>query len=57
MRAKVVIIGAGIAGLSAASHLYRAGLGDVIILEACNRYESIQHAFYTCCKLFKTLLA
>ena len=36
-RAKVVVIGAGIAGLSAASHLYKSGLSDVVILEASDR--------------------
>ena len=34
---KVVIIGAGIAGLSAAEHLYSNGLKDIVILEASDR--------------------
>lgn len=34
---KVVIIGAGIAGLAAASDLGKAGFADVTILEASNR--------------------
>ena len=33
----VVIIGAGMAGLSAASHLFKSGINDVIILEASDR--------------------
>ena len=36
-RSKVVIIGAGIAGLSAASELVQNGITDVIILEARDR--------------------
>lgn len=36
-RSKVVIIGAGIAGLSAASELVQNGVTDVIILEARDR--------------------
>ena len=36
-RSKVVIIGAGIAGLSAASELVQNGVEDVIILEARDR--------------------
>ena len=36
-RSKVVIIGAGIAGLSAASKLVQNGVTDVIILEARDR--------------------
>lgn len=34
---KVVIIGAGIAGISAAEYLYRNGYTDVTVLEATNR--------------------
>ena len=34
---KVVIIGAGISGLAAASDLAKAGFRDVTILEASNR--------------------
>ena len=34
---KVVIIGAGIAGLSAASELIQNGLNDIILLEARDR--------------------
>lgn len=34
---KVIIIGAGIAGLSAANHLISNGIKDVRILEARNR--------------------
>lgn len=34
---KVVIVGAGIAGLSAAQHLIHNGIKDIIILEASNR--------------------
>ena len=36
-RSKVVIIGAGISGLSAASELVQNGVTDVIILEARDR--------------------
>lgn len=34
---QVIIIGAGIAGLAAADHLIRNGVGDVVVLEASNR--------------------
>lgn len=34
---KVIIIGAGMAGLSAANHLIKNGIHDFKILEACNR--------------------
>ena len=34
---KVVIIGAGIAGLSAAEHLVQNGIEDILILEARDR--------------------
>lgn len=36
--ADVVIVGAGIAGLTAADHLHRSGVMDVVILEASNRF-------------------
>ena len=38
---KVIVIGAGMAGLSAASHLYKSGLKDLIVLEASNRYKLV----------------
>lgn len=34
---KVIIIGAGMAGLSAANHLIKNGISNFKILEACNR--------------------
>lgn len=34
---KVIIVGAGMAGLSAANHLIKNGIYDFKILEACNR--------------------
>ncbi|XP_062613307.1 spermine oxidase-like [Saccostrea cucullata] len=37
MRGSVVIVGAGMAGLSAAEHLIRSGFTDVVILEASDR--------------------
>ena len=36
-RFKVLIIGAGLAGLGAAQRLYEAGMKDTIILEAQNK--------------------
>lgn len=36
-RKKVIIIGAGISGLKAASDLYRAGVTDILVLEARDR--------------------
>lgn len=38
MSPRVIIIGAGIAGLSAAEHLVSHGIQDITILEANDRY-------------------
>ena len=35
---RVIIIGAGIAGLSAVEHLVACGITNVTVLEAANRY-------------------
>lgn len=42
---KVVIIGAGIAGLSAASELIQNGCDNIILLEARDRIGMILHLF------------
>ena len=34
---RVIVIGAGMAGLSAANHLFNRGIQDVVILEARDR--------------------
>ena len=39
--ARILVIGAGIAGLSAAEHLIRHGFKKVTVLEAMNRYVSL----------------
>lgn len=36
-KCKIIIIGAGMAGLSAANHLTKNGLSDFVVLEARNR--------------------
>ena len=42
-RARVVVVGAGMAGLSAANHLVTNGMKDVLVLEAAHRYDCIVH--------------
>jgi succinate dehydrogenase/fumarate reductase flavoprotein subunit len=39
-RGRVIVVGAGMAGLSAAEHLFKSGFTDVLILEASDRYRS-----------------
>ena len=41
MNPKVIVIGAGMAGLSAASQLFKSGIRDVLVLEASNRYAKV----------------
>ena len=52
---KVVIIGAGIAGLSAASELIQNGLNDIILLEARDRIGMFLHLFTSFKQLFKDM--
>ncbi len=47
--ADVVIVGAGIAGLTAADHLRRNGVMDVVILEASNRFLQFFFFILPCC--------
>jgi flavin-dependent dehydrogenase len=43
-RGSVIVVGAGIAGLSAAEHLFKSGFTDVMVLEASDRYKYIKHS-------------
>ena len=52
---KVVIIGAGIAGLSAASELIQNGLNDIILLEARDRIGMFLHLFTSFKQLSKDM--
>lgn len=42
-KVSVVIVGAGVAGLTTAVHLIKAGFTNVIVLEASDRYLCAQH--------------
>jgi NADPH-dependent 2,4-dienoyl-CoA reductase/sulfur reductase-like enzyme len=46
-RGRVIVVGAGIAGLSAAEHLFQSGFTDVLILEASDRYTPTPISPYT----------
>ncbi len=52
IRPKVIIIGAGIAGLAAGSYLTNAGIQDILILEATHRIggriQSVDLGEYFC---------
>ena len=50
----VLIIGAGIAGLSAASHLIKHGVNNIRVLEARNRYVRVYICLYCCEKFYPT---
>lgn len=45
LRASVIVVGAGMAGLSAAQHLFNAGFTDVQILEASDRLGGRVHTY------------
>lgn len=55
---KVIIIGAGIAGLAAATHLSQHNMNDFIVLEAQNRIggricsSKISMNIYYCCLIY-----
>ena len=56
---KVVIIGGGISGISAAHHLINSGFEDITILEASNRIGGRIHSIdlgkllFLCCPLIR----
>lgn len=50
----VVIVGAGIAGLSAAHRLQQCGIGNFTILEATDR---LVHLYSNCDTLYRELIA
>lgn len=53
---KVIIIGAGIAGLAAATHLTKHGMNDYIMLEAQNRIGGRIYSTEISMKTLKTFL-
>jgi spermine oxidase len=56
LRHQLVIIGAGVAGLTAASELIQNGHGDILVLEAQNRIGGRVHTVKTGTYMFQYTL-